>query len=72
MEMYEEIFPSSLNLRSKIFIKLQNNRGGYWDNKKFIDYFQINWLHIIYFKILILFEISDNIAIIERIIHEDM
>jgi hypothetical protein len=46
-EILEDIlgtFYSSLNLRSNIFIKLQNNNGGYWDNNKFKDYFQINCL----------------------------
>ena len=45
IEIIEDIwgtFYLSFNLRSRIFIKLQKNSGGYWDNKKFKDYFQIN------------------------------
>jgi hypothetical protein len=30
-EMYDEIFPSSLSLKSMMFIMLQNMRGGYWE-----------------------------------------
>ena len=44
-EILEDIygtFSLSMNLKSNIFIKLQKNRGGYWDKKKFKDYFQIN------------------------------
>jgi hypothetical protein len=32
-EMYEEIFPSSFILKSRIFNKLQKKRGGNWDKK---------------------------------------
>ena len=45
IEIIEDIWGTiylSFNLRSSIFIKLQKNSGGYWDNKKFKDYFQIN------------------------------
>jgi hypothetical protein len=70
-EMYEEIFPSSLNLKSRIFKMLQKMRGGNWDKKKFKDYFQINCLIIIYFIFLILFEISDKIAKNDRKTHEE-
>jgi hypothetical protein len=30
-EIYEEIFPSSLSLKSRIFIRLQKMSGGYWE-----------------------------------------
>jgi hypothetical protein len=31
IEMYEEIYPSLLSLRSSMFIRLQKMIGGYWD-----------------------------------------
>jgi hypothetical protein len=58
-EMIED-FPSLLNLRSRMFIRLQKMRGGYWDKKKFKDYFQIRCLAIIYFILHILLETSDR------------
>jgi hypothetical protein len=33
IEIYEESFPSSFNLRSKIFIKLHRIKGGYCEIK---------------------------------------
>jgi hypothetical protein len=35
--------------------------GGNWDIKKFRDCFQINYLAIIFFIVVILLEISDSI-----------
>ena len=32
-EIYEEIFPSSLSLKSRMFIRLQKMSGGYWEQK---------------------------------------
>jgi hypothetical protein len=71
-EIKEEILPSSLNLKSRIFKRLQKMRGGYWDHKKFKDYFQINYFAIIYFIFLILFEIIYSIAKNNRRTHEEI
>jgi hypothetical protein len=70
-EIYEEIFPSSLSLKSRMFIRLQKMSGGYWEQKKFNDYFQINCLAIIYFIVLILLEIRDKNPKIIKIPNEE-
>jgi hypothetical protein len=45
--------------------------GGNWEIKKFKDCFQINYLAIIFFIVLILFEISDRIAKNNKKIHKE-
>jgi hypothetical protein len=70
--MNEEIFPSLLSLRSRMFIRLQKIRGGYCDKIKFKDYFQIRCLPMIYFIVYIFFETSDSIVKIKNKIQEEM
>ena len=69
IEMYEDILARlslSLNLKSYIFNKLQKNSGTNWDNKKFKDYFQTNYLEINNLTLLILSENRDSIDEIDR------
>ena len=64
IEMYDDILPRfslSLNLKSYMFNKLQKNSGGAWDNTKFKDYFQINYLEINYLNVIILSQNLDKI-----------
>jgi hypothetical protein len=70
--MYEEIFPSSLSLRSRIFIMLQNKRGRYCDKIKLKDYFQIKFFPINYFICLILFDFKERIETNNRRLQEEM
>jgi hypothetical protein len=75
IEMYEDILARlslSLNLKSYIFNKLQKNSGTNWDNKKFKDYLQTNYLEINNLTLLILSENRDSIDEIDRIAQKKM
>jgi hypothetical protein len=55
-----------------MFISVEKKSGGYWENKKFKDYFQNNSLAIIYFSVIILFENRLSNVKNNRRNHEEM
>jgi hypothetical protein len=55
-----------------MFNKLQKNSGAAWDNTKFKDYFQINYLEINYLNVIILSQNLDKIDKINRIAQKEM